>query len=207
MDIPCHSHNLPICCAVPLLNVDYYCWFLSAIKLALSAQTAPCTLCTHWKPLQFSSLLLLMCAWIISKWDQRCNHDHTGYRSQNNNLSCNEFAHIHIMISTISVLISSVYGILNKSVWVCFVLDFADAEAYTFGRGSTLPIVMDDVSCCGTESRLIDCTYDSHTSDCSHSKDAGVRCQPGWLTSFFKIRYVSYWCLFLITKLACLTYV
>ena len=31
--------------------------------------------------------------------------------------------------------------------------------------------------CDGTESRLIDCTYDSHTADCSHLEDAGVQCE------------------------------
>jgi len=34
---------------------------------------------------------------------------------------------------------------------------------------------MDDVRCTGSESRLIDCRYDSN-SDCSHFEDASVRC-------------------------------
>ena len=37
---------------------------------------------------------------------------------------------------------------------------------------------MDDVACRGTESRLVDCTYSTHTADCGHSEDAGVTCQP-----------------------------
>ena len=37
-------------------------------------------------------------------------------------------------------------------------------------------IYLDDVQCSGNEARLIDCVYDSQTSDCSHSRDAGVRC-------------------------------
>ena len=60
---------------------------------------------------------------------------------------------------------------------------FADAIAYDrafFGQGSTqMSIFMDNVACTGTESRLIDCTFDRHTADCSHSEDAGVRCQEG----------------------------
>ena len=50
----------------------------------------------------------------------------------------------------------------------------ARINAY-YGQG-TGPILLDDVSCTGTESRLISCTYDSNTADCSHSEDAGVRC-------------------------------
>ena len=38
-------------------------------------------------------------------------------------------------------------------------------------------IVLDDVRCTGTEDRLVDCSYDSSTGDCTHSEDAGVRCQ------------------------------
>ena len=53
---------------------------------------------------------------------------------------------------------------------------FARTNAY-FGRG-TAPILLDNVACRGTESRLIDCTYSSHTSDCNHGEDAGVTCQP-----------------------------
>ena len=51
----------------------------------------------------------------------------------------------------------------------------ARINAY-YGRG-TGPILLDDVGCRGTESRLIDCTYDPNTIDCTHSDDAGVRCQ------------------------------
>ena len=44
-----------------------------------------------------------------------------------------------------------------------------------FGQG-TIPILLDDVGCHGTESRLTSCTYSSHTLDCSHRDDAGVTC-------------------------------
>ena len=39
--------------------------------------------------------------------------------------------------------------------------------------------MLDDVNCLGSESQLISCSYDSHTADCSHAEDAGVRCQTG----------------------------
>ena len=54
----------------------------------------------------------------------------------------------------------------------------SDATAFTnanFGQG-TLPILLDDVACTATQPRLVDCSYDSNTADCTHSRDAGVRC-------------------------------
>ena len=54
----------------------------------------------------------------------------------------------------------------------------ADATAFSnanFGQG-TVPILLDDVACTATISRLVDCPYDSNTADCTHSQDAGVRC-------------------------------
>ena len=54
-----------------------------------------------------------------------------------------------------------------------------DATAYHnahFGQGSGT-IVLDDVQCTGTEERLVDCSYDRSTLDCTHYDDAGVRCQ------------------------------
>ena len=53
---------------------------------------------------------------------------------------------------------------------------FAYTNAH-FGQAQ-LPILLDDVSCTGSESRLVDCPYDSNTGDCSHSQDAGTRCHP-----------------------------
>lgn len=52
----------------------------------------------------------------------------------------------------------------------------ARTTAY-YGRG-TIPILMDDVACSGTESKLKDCAHSSHTLDCNHGDDAGVTCQP-----------------------------
>ena len=43
-----------------------------------------------------------------------------------------------------------------------------------FGQG-TGPIYMDDVSCVGTESSVIRCSYNS-MHNCTHLSDAGVRC-------------------------------
>ena len=62
-----------------------------------------------------------------------------------------------------------------------------DATAYTgarFGQG-LVPIFLDNVACQGPESRLIDCSHDDRTTDCSHSEDASVQCQR-------KIGYLSF---------------
>ena len=55
---------------------------------------------------------------------------------------------------------------------------FAGAIAYSnayFGQGSG-PILLDNLACSGLENTLVNCSYDSHTGDCYHSDDAGVRC-------------------------------
>ena len=62
-----------------------------------------------------------------------------------------------------------------------------DPTAYggaAFGQ-TTLPIIMDDVMCSGSESTLTFCSYDPHTADCSHSEDAGVKCQYGMSANYF----------------------
>ena len=53
------------------------------------------------------------------------------------------------------------------------------------------------------ESRLIDCPYDSHIADCTHSQDAGVQCVPRTLHSQRCI--VIDTCLHLQTSPLCLT--
>ena len=49
----------------------------------------------------------------------------------------------------------------------------ARTNAY-FGQGS-VPILLDDLRCTNTESRLIDCPYTA-IDNCVHSEDAGVTC-------------------------------
>ena len=44
-----------------------------------------------------------------------------------------------------------------------------------FGPG-TGPIYLDNLACVGTEQTLTSCTHDTHTADCVHTEDAGVRC-------------------------------
>ena len=52
-----------------------------------------------------------------------------------------------------------------------------------FGQGSG-PIWLDNVSCTGRESRLIDCPYNPNTSLCGHYEDAGVTCTVNRAPSF-----------------------
>ena len=48
-----------------------------------------------------------------------------------------------------------------------------------FGNGIG-PIMIDELNCTGTEASLADCGFDGWgVGDCSHSEDAGVRCQTG----------------------------
>jgi len=57
----------------------------------------------------------------------------------------------------------------------------ADATAYSnahFGQNADIRITLDDVACTTAQSRLIDCSYDNNTGDCSHSDDAAVQCVP-----------------------------
>ena len=83
------------------------------------------------------------------------------------------------------------YTILSIAVMMfCFIFPLilctADATPFSnanFGQG-TVPILLDDVACTVYESRLIDCPYSSHTSDCTHSLDAGVRCVARKLHSY-----------------------
>ena len=44
-----------------------------------------------------------------------------------------------------------------------------------FGPDLCLPIHLDDVSCLGNESSLLECSY-SELNDCNHGEDAGVEC-------------------------------
>ena len=58
----------------------------------------------------------------------------------------------------------------------CALTDATALSNAFYGQGSG-PIHLDDVACTGTEIGILQCRYDSVTSDCGHSEDAGVQCQ------------------------------
>ena len=63
-----------------------------------------------------------------------------------------------------------------------YVLSFIGATVLFGGFvvDGTGQIVLDDLQCTGSESRLIDCPHNGlGNHNCDHSDDAGVRCRPG----------------------------
>jgi len=87
----------------------------------------------------------------------------------------------------VEICLHETWGTVCDDLWsaedanvVCKQLGFSRHNAIihsgaSFGQGSG-PIYLDNVTCSETEARLIDCSYDRSTSDCSHSMDAGVTC-------------------------------
>lgn len=71
----------------------------------------------------------------------------------------------------------------KNNLWGILLLWFTPTEVLAYGSAhfgqAQLPILLDDVACTGSESRLVDCFYDNDTSDCSHTQDSGTRCHPG----------------------------
>ena len=62
---------------------------------------------------------------------------------------------------------------------VTYTLNFTEGVPLTGFNvvDGTGEIVLDNLGCTGTESRLIDCPHSGlGTSNCGHYKDAGVRC-------------------------------
>ena len=62
--------------------------------------------------------------------------------------------------------------------------------AYTdlrFGSG-TGSIFIDNADCVGDELRLTSCRYDSHTADCTHAEDAGLRCSGRCKPNHFQVK-------------------
>jgi len=89
----------------------------------------------------------------------------------------------------VEVCVNGVWGTVCHDSWstidaaaACKYFGYSTYEVVAYGSAhfgsAQLPILLDDVACTGSESSLVECTYDSNTTDCSHSQDAGTRCHP-----------------------------
>ena len=77
------------------------------------------------------------------------------------------------MQNDVLMFVSRNFFLLNDFVSIGAI---ARSQAY-FGRG-TGAILLDQVACTGTETRLVNCRSNPlGTHDCSHSEDAGVTCR------------------------------
>ena len=66
----------------------------------------------------------------------------------------------------------------NAAAVACRQLGFSEAVETFDAVPGVLPIVMDDVTCNGTESRLVDCEFLGATAhNCSHPEDVGLACR------------------------------
>ena len=64
-------------------------------------------------------------------------------------------------------------------------IDLAYHTSAKYGRGSG-PVLMDYVSCTGSEGRLWDsCTHSAHYYGCTHDDDVGIECQPGIIAIWY----------------------
>lgn len=68
-------------------------------------------------------------------------------------------------------------NIIDKEVYVfLLLLDALPVSNAGFGQNTQIPILLDNVFCRGTETRLVNCTFDTNTQEDNHSEDAGVQC-------------------------------
>ena len=72
------------------------------------------------------------------------------------------------------------YWDLNDGNVVCRMLGYGEATSVRSFGGGTGEIILDDISCDGTESDLSQCGHRGYlTHNCAHNEDAGVICVSG----------------------------
>lgn len=88
----------------------------------------------------------------------------------------------------VEVFVGGHWGTVCDDAWdtkaaavVCRQLGFAHAvraaKRAEFGEGRSLPILLDDVRCTGSERNLLECAHAGvGTHNCKHEEDAGVEC-------------------------------
>ena len=103
-------------------------------------------------------------------WGTVC-HDH--WSTVDANVACRQLGYSGSGMCERSLLVANICESL------LYLFSYTDSTAYSsaqFGQNSAIIIALDDVACTVYEFRLIDCPYDTHITDCTHSQDAGVQC-------------------------------
>lgn len=81
-------------------------------------------------------------------------------------------------------------NVRESHTYILYAGAIARSFAY-YGRG-TGPIILDNVQCLGTETRLIDCPANALTiHNCVHSEDAGVQCQFGKVYKYMQYQLID----------------
>ena len=105
-------------------------------------------------------------------WGTVC-HDH--WSTLDTNVACRQLGYSGSGMYVMSLLVAN---ICESLLDLFFCTDSTAYFAAQFGQNSAIIIALDNVACTAYESRLIDCPYDSHVADCTHSQDAGMQCAP-----------------------------
>lgn len=137
----------------------WFAWWMEGISMRAEWRSASTTSGAQCAMTYGAQQIPMLCA---DSWATPTQvHRKTQFTSKKTCIASCNFWHGYITFSIMTSSIVHAGAISHFFAW--------------FGRGSG-PIHMDDVSCSGSETRLIDCNHES-SHNCHHGEDVGVTCR------------------------------